>query len=58
MIIAHPTAITGSIGVIMLNLNLEGLLMKKINRADPIFVETEDYLKTVLPRKTITEMNA
>ncbi len=27
-IIAHPTTVTGSIGVIMLNLNLEGLLQK------------------------------
>ena len=32
-------------------------LMKKINQADPIFVETDDYLKTVLPRKTITEVD-
>jgi protease-4 len=27
-IVAHPTSVTGSIGVIMLNLNLEGLLAK------------------------------
>ena len=27
-IVAHPTTVTGSIGVIMLNLSVEGLLQK------------------------------
>ena len=30
-------------------------LMKKYNKAEPIFEATEDYLKTVLPRKPIDE---
>ena len=32
-IVAHPTTVTGSIGVIMLTLNAEGL-MQKIGRVD------------------------
>lgn len=26
-------------------------LMKKVNEAEPVFEATDDYLKTVLPRK-------
>lgn len=52
-IIAHPTTVTGSIGVIMLNLSVEGLL-QKIGIADTS-IKTGEYKDMGSPLKTMTE---
>lgn len=52
-IIAHPTTVTGSIGVIMLNLSVEGLL-QKIGVKDTS-IKTGEYKDMGSPLKTMTE---
>lgn len=52
-IIAHPTTVTGSIGVIMLNLSVEGLL-QKIGITDTS-IKTGEYKDMGSPLKTMTE---
>lgn len=52
-IIAHPTTVTGSIGVIMLNLSVEGLL-QKIGVKDAS-IKTGEYKDMGSPLKTMTE---
>ena len=52
-IIAHPTTVTGSIGVIMLNLSFEGLL-QKIGVKDTS-IKTGEYKDMGSPLKTMTE---
>lgn len=52
-IIAHPTTVTGSIGVIMLNLSVEGLL-QKIGVKDTT-IKTGEFKDMGSPLKTMTE---
>ena len=52
-IIAHPTTVTGSIGVIMLNLSVEGLL-QKIGVKDTS-IKTGEHKDMGSPLKTMTE---
>ncbi|MCF6155472.1 MAG: signal peptide peptidase SppA [Candidatus Brocadia sp.] len=52
-IIAHPTTVTGSIGVIMINLSVEGLL-QKIGVKDTS-IKTGEYKDMGSPLKTMTE---
>ena len=52
-IIAHPTTVTGSIGVIMLNLSVEGLL-QKIGVKDAT-IKRGEYKDMGSPLKTMTE---
>ncbi len=52
-IVAHPTTVTGSIGVIMLNLSIEGLL-QKIGVKDTS-IKTGEYKDMGSPLKTMTE---
>ncbi|HQU32012.1 MAG TPA: signal peptide peptidase SppA [Candidatus Brocadia sapporoensis] len=52
-IIAHPTTVTGSIGVIMLNLSMEGLL-QKIGVKDTS-IKTGEYKDMGSPLKTMTD---
>lgn len=52
-IIAHPTTVTGSIGVIMLNLSVEGLL-QKIGVKDTT-IKTGEHKDMGSPLKTMTE---
>lgn len=52
-IVAHPTTVTGSIGVIMLNLSFEGLL-QKIGVKDTS-IKTGEYKDMGSPLKTMTE---
>ncbi|MEP9411834.1 MAG: signal peptide peptidase SppA [Candidatus Brocadia sp.] len=52
-IIAHPTTVTGSIGVIMLNLSVEGLL-QKIGVKDTS-VKTGEYKDMGSPLKAMTD---
>jgi len=52
-IIAHPTTVTGSIGVIMLNLSIEGLL-QKIGIADTS-IKTGEHKDMGSPLKMMTE---
>ncbi len=52
-IIAHPTTVTGSIGVIMLNLSVEGLL-QKIGVKDAT-IKRGEYKDMGSPLKTMTD---
>ncbi|MBF8276527.1 MAG: sppA [Candidatus Brocadiaceae bacterium] len=52
-IVAHPTTVTGSIGVIMLHLSVEGL-MQKIGVADTS-IKTGEHKDMGSPFKTMTE---
>ena len=52
-IVAHPTTVTGSIGVIMLNLSVEGLL-QKIGVKDTS-IKTGEHKDMGSPLKTMTE---
>lgn len=52
-IVAHPTTVTGSIGVIMLNLSVEGL-MQKIGVKDTS-IKTGEHKDMGSPLKTMTE---
>ncbi len=52
-IVAHPTTVTGSIGVIMLNLSFEGLL-QKIGVKDTS-IKSGEYKDMGSPLKTMTE---
>ncbi|MBU6392075.1 MAG: signal peptide peptidase SppA [Planctomycetes bacterium] len=52
-IVAHPTTVTGSIGVIMLNLSFEGLL-QKIGVKDTS-IKTGEYKDMGSPLKTMTD---
>ena len=52
-IVAHPTTVTGSIGVIMLHLSVEGL-MKKIGVTDTS-IKTGEHKDMGSPFKTMTE---
>ncbi|WKZ18680.1 MAG: signal peptide peptidase SppA [Candidatus Jettenia sp. CY-1] len=52
-IVAHPTAVTGSIGVIMLNVSIEGLL-QKIGVKDAT-IKTGEHKDMGSPLKTMTE---
>jgi len=52
-IVAHPTAVTGSIGVIMLNLSVEGLL-QKIGVKDTS-IKTGEHKDMGSPLKTMTD---
>ncbi|MCF6157536.1 MAG: signal peptide peptidase SppA [wastewater metagenome] len=52
-IVAHPTAVTGSIGVIMLNVSVEGLL-QKIGIKDTT-ITTAEHKDMGSPLKTISE---
>lgn len=52
-IIAHPTTVTGSIGVIMINLSIEGLL-QKVGIADAS-VKTGEHKDMGSPLKKMTE---
>jgi len=52
-ILAHPTTVTGSIGVIMLNLSVEGL-MQKVGVKDTS-IKTGEHKDMGSPLKTMTE---
>ncbi|MGQ3683523.1 MAG: signal peptide peptidase SppA [Candidatus Loosdrechtia sp.] len=52
-IIAHPTAVTGSIGVVMLHISVEGLL-QKIGVEDTT-IKTAEHKNMGSPLKTMTE---